>query len=187
VDIVMIIRHAEKPAGPGPPYGVTIDGVQDPASLTTVGWARAGALIDLFAPAAGPVRRGLARPAAVFAPNRSGPAGASAREAETVELLAARLGLELNTDYGAGEEAGLLAAMAGVEGAVLVCWKHDHIPAIANELGGVTPAAPHAWPPDRFDVVWVFVATDPGPDGPRYAFYQVPELLLPGDRDAVIR
>jgi hypothetical protein len=189
-EVIMIIRHGEKPLGPGPPDGVTMDGVPDPESLTPVGWARAGALVPLFAPPAGPTGRGLARPTAVFASNRSGPAGGSAREEETVIILAARLGVELNTDYGAGEEDRLVGALALCPGPALVCWKHDLIPAIANGLGDVSPAVPRAWPEDRFDLVWVFVRTHEGVrgarPGPRYAFYQVPELLLPGDREMVI-
>jgi hypothetical protein len=35
------------------------------------------------------------------------------------------------------------------------------------------------WPDDRFDVVWVFTATDTG-----WRFDQVPELLLPGDANS---
>jgi hypothetical protein len=187
-EVVMIIRHGEKPLAPGTPYGVTMDGVQDSESLTPAGWARAGALVPLFAPPAGPVGHGLTRPAAVFASNRSGPAGGSAREEQTVIILAARLGVELNTDYGAGEEDRLAGALALCPGPALVCWKHDRIPAIANHLGDVSPAMPQTWPEDRFDVVWVFVRTDErGGPRARYAFYQVPELLLPGDRPVVIR
>jgi len=33
-NVVMLIRHAEKPLGEGPPFGVTDDGVVDPESLT---------------------------------------------------------------------------------------------------------------------------------------------------------
>jgi hypothetical protein len=183
----MIIRHGEKPTGAAAPFGVTAAGVQDSDSLTTTGWARAGALVELFAPAAGRVRRGLARPAVVFASNRTGPAGGSARELETISLLAAQLELTPNSDFGVGDEQQLVSALANTPGPMVVCWDHDHIPAIADDLGKVSPAVPLAWPDDRFDVVWVFVRR-PGrqSSSPRYDFYQVPELLLPGDLDTPI-
>jgi hypothetical protein len=53
---VMVIRHAEKPADPPPPAGVTADGAQDPESLIVDGWQRAGALACLFAPSRGPLQ-----------------------------------------------------------------------------------------------------------------------------------
>jgi hypothetical protein len=186
-DLIMIIRHGEKPTGTGAPYGVTAEGVQDSESLTTTGWARAGALVELFAPAVGPVRRGLVRPAAVFASNLTGPAGGSAREQETVSLVVTQLGVQLNTDYGVGDEQQLVAGLAGATSRpALICWEHDHIATIANDLGNVSPAVPQTWPDDRFDVVWVFVKIGAQGGTPSYRFYQVPELLLPGDSDTPI-
>ncbi len=183
----MIIRHGEKPNGTGAPFGVTASGVQDSESLTTTGWARAGALVELFAPAVGHVHRALARPAVVFASDQTGPAGGSARELETISLVAARLGVTPNTDYGVGNEQQLVSALTNTPAPILVCWDHDYIPVIAGDLGTVRPAVPQTWPSDRFDVVWVFVRRPGQRSGsPRYDFYQVPELLLPGDRDAPI-
>lgn len=43
--------------------------------------------------------------------------------------------------------------------------------------GALSPAVPPGWPEDRFDMVYVLRRTTDG----RYAFSQVPELLLPGD------
>jgi hypothetical protein len=181
-DLIMIIRHGEKPTGTGAPYGITAAGVQDSESLTTTGWARAGALVELFAPAVGHVRRGLARPTALFASNQTGPAGGSAREVETISFVAAQLGVAINSDYGVGDESQLVAVLAKTRGPILVCWEHDHIPTIADDLGTVTPAVPQTWPSSRFDVVWVFVRAPSGrSSSPSYRFYQVPELLLPGD------
>jgi hypothetical protein len=185
-DVVMIIRHGEKPRGTGPPYGVTADGVPDRGSLTVVGWARAGALVDLFAPPVGPLRPGLFRPASVFASNLTGPGGGSAREEQTVRFLAARLVVRLNTDYGVGEEEQLLAALASTRGPSLICWAHDDIPTIADRLGEISPPPPPTWPDDRFDVVWVFVKTRGEQGAQPYRFYQVVELVLPGDRETPI-
>jgi hypothetical protein len=181
-DIIQVIRHGEKPTGTGAPYGITAAGVQDSESLTTTGWGRAGALVELFAPASGHVRRGLVRPTSLFASNQSGPDGGSAREQETISFVAAQTGLTINLDYGVGDETQLVTALQATSGPILVCWEHNNIPAIANALGNVTPAVPQAWPSSRFDVVWVFLPYQTrGSSTPSYHFYQVPELLMPGD------
>ena len=49
-DTIMIIRHGEKPAGKNAPFGIDGTGNQSAGSLTVQGWARAGALAELFAP-----------------------------------------------------------------------------------------------------------------------------------------
>ena len=118
----------------------------------------------------------------MFASNQSGPAGGSAREVETVSFVSQELGLTTNADYGVGDESALVSAMPGSTGPILICWEHDHIPTIADDLGTVTPAVPQSWPSDRFDLVWVFVPARPG----QYRFFQVPQLLLPGDSSAPI-
>ena len=46
----MVIRHAEKPAESGPPYGVTVNGDKDSESLIVEGWQRAGGTCVLFRP-----------------------------------------------------------------------------------------------------------------------------------------
>lgn len=63
--LVMIIRHGEKPSGSTP--GVDARGNPDAGSLTDVGWNRARRLVDLFDPADGHLRAGLARPEAIYA------------------------------------------------------------------------------------------------------------------------
>ncbi|MEO9138355.1 MAG: hypothetical protein ABI345_04750, partial [Jatrophihabitans sp.] len=87
--VVMIIRHAEKPTNAQ--RGVRPDGDSDSESLTTTGWARAGALTALFAPSSGPVRDGLVTPRNLIAANPD--SDRSKRPAETVMPLAKRLGL----------------------------------------------------------------------------------------------
>ena len=66
-NVVMLIRHAEKPIGDGPPYGVTDDGVVDPESLTPRGWQRAGALVRRFGGQVDPSGAGLPLPTHLFA------------------------------------------------------------------------------------------------------------------------
>lgn len=181
--LVMLIRHAEKPGPSGRPYGVTSDGTGDTHSLTTTGWSRAGALVELFDPCtpSGPAspRAGLARPRAIFAANPT--AGASQRPFQTVTPLASRLGLSVDTAFGEGAEHALADRLRTVSVPTLVAWEHESIPTIVKHLGQVRPAPPSAWPSDRFDLVWCFA-----PAGDRgWTFAQVPQLLLAGDRDTV--
>ncbi|QUQ64020.1 hypothetical protein [Kutzneria sp. CA-103260] len=179
VDVIMIIRHAEKPTGNAAPFGITADGQQDPESLTVRGWNRAGALTDLFAPAAGPMRSGLFTPTTVWASNPGG--DGSKRPQQTVTPLAAKLGVQVNIKFKKGQESALAAELDGRHGVTLVAWQHEAIPAIVERLRGVTPAAPTSWPDDRFDVVWVFTR-----DGGGWRFAQVPQMLLGGDSDKPI-
>lgn len=180
VDTIMLIRHGEKPTGTSAPYGITSDGQRSDGSLTVRGWTRAGALVELFAPADGvPVRTGLARPVAVYGSRSNG--DASQRPSQTVTPLAARLGVTLNTTYGKGDEKALAKEITGLHGVTLVSWQHEAIPAIVAKLGAVQPTPPGQWPDDRFDVVWVFTRTADG-----WAFSQVPQLVLDGDRAEVI-
>ena len=55
-DLVMIIRHGEKPDGSHP--GVDANGHPDDSSLTATGWNRAQHLVNLFDPARGAPRAG---------------------------------------------------------------------------------------------------------------------------------
>jgi hypothetical protein len=179
-DTIMLIRHAEKPTGSGTPYGITADGVQSDGSLTVQGWTRAGALVELFAPAAGvSLRAGLSRPGAVYAAKPNG--DKSQRPSQTVTPVAARLGVTPHMPYAKGDEKALVAELTGLHGSTLVSWQHEQIPDIVASLGSVSPTPPGQWPDDRFDVVWVFTRTATG-----WAFNQVPQLLLQGDLDTVI-
>ena len=178
--LIMVIRHAEKPSAGNPAQGIDAEGQPDTHSLTTVGWARARALTGLFDPAAGPVRRGLARPAAIYAAGGSG--GEGTRPRETVQALADHLGIHEDTSYAKGDEAALVTHVAGLPGPTLISWQHEEIPAIAAAFGAVTPAPPTNWAGDRFDVVWTFTATTRG-----WNFAQVPEMVLPGDSSTALQ
>ncbi|MFI9273345.1 hypothetical protein ACIGXM_21880 [Kitasatospora sp. NPDC052896] len=176
--VLMMIRHAEKPTGSGSPYGVTSDGDKDDKSLTVQGWTRAGALAGLFAPrtatgAPATPRPGLTRPTSVYAAD---PSGASKRPWETVTPVAAVLGGTPDTQFAKGQEAQLASALLAASGDVLVAWEHESIPAIVAHLGSVTPTPPATWPDARFDVVWVFTRQGDG-----WNFSQVPQMLLAGD------
>ena len=172
--MIMIIRHAEKPQPAGSPYGVTPHGHQDPHSLTVTGWIRAGALVELFAPSRGQPLAGLRRPDTIYASAHSG--GHSKRSIQTVDPLAARLGLQVVKHYAAGEEAHLAKEVDTRPGATLIAWHHEAIHSICHHLGTVDPRPPEHWPSDRFDLIWTFTH-----DGHGWRFAQVPQLLLPSD------
>lgn len=178
-NVIMFIRHAEKPTDSGAPYGVTDHGKKDTESLTVQGWTRAGALVSLFAPrtATGdpaPVRAGLTRPVGVFAADPT--TGGSRRPAETISVVAAALGVTPVEQYAKGDEASLATALLAAAGPQLVAWEHKKIPDILAGLGPITPAPPASWSGDRFDVVWVLTANGAG-----WTFSQVPQMLLSGD------
>jgi len=179
--VIMVIRHGEKPDEDVSPLpGISVDGVEDDSSLTKVGWDRANALVNVFDPAQGPVRAGLARPVAIFAAGANED-GEGKRTRETVGPLAHKLGLQMNIQYGKGDEQSLIAAATSQPGPTLICWQHGEIPAIAEAFGSVTPTPPQEWPDDRFDVVWTFTKTASG-----WAFAQLPEMALPTDKPTAI-
>jgi hypothetical protein len=177
-DVVMVIRHGEKPDGSMP--GVDAEGNEDSSSLTEVGWERAHRLADLFGPTEGPLRPGLARPQAIYAAGANDD-GEGQRTRETVQPLADRLGLSVDTSFGKGDEEKLVKHVIARPGPTLICWQHGELPAMAEAFPGVTPTPPSEWPDDRFDVIWTFTKTADG-----WHFAQMPELLLPQDQAGVI-
>lgn len=190
-EVVYIIRHGEKPEEPRsrrarPAHsGVDFHGNQNEHSLLPRGWQRSGALAALFDPSQGPLRAGLQVPAMLFSPSYGDSSKAAQhRTHQTISGISDRLGIAIATDYAKGNEQQLAAALAkSGPGAVLICWDHAHIPALASALPLVHgTVVPKKWPDDRFDVIWAFalVAND------EYAFAQVPQLLLSGDTDTII-
>jgi broad specificity phosphatase PhoE len=174
---IMVIRHAEKPAESGFPTGVLETGEQDPESLTVRGWERAGALLCFFAPTAGGLQYpDIAQPQFLFA-SGTGKRSDSLRPQQTIKPLSEKLKLSVNTDYSKGEEKDLVAHVLGCSGVVLICWQHEYISNIANEILGET-ITPQNWPKSRFDLVWVF---DLNPISGKYNFKQIPQLLLASD------
>ncbi len=174
---IMLIRHAEKPPDSGKPRGVLFDGDIDVASLTVRGWQRAGALVQLLAPANGVfVDRRLAMPGYLYA----APAarhGHSRRPQQTISALSEALGVVVDTRFEKGQERDLVADVMGRSGVVLICWEHQHIPDIVR---AVLPdaSAPDHWPDDRYDLVWVL---DLDNATGQYAFAETQQQLLAGD------
>jgi hypothetical protein len=190
-DTIYIIRHGEKPDDPAPKRsepprrGVDFHGNQNEHSLLPRGWQRSGALAALFDPSQGPLRPGLQVPRRLISPSYGDKTKtAQHRTHQTISGISDRLGIVIAADFAKGEEPELAAALAkSGPGAVLICWDHAHIPALATALPLVHGTViPKTWPADRFDVIWAFTL------GPRdkYAFAQVPQLLLSGDTDKII-
>lgn len=175
---VMVIRHGEKPEGDLP--GVDAQGREDDSSMTRIGWNRAHRLVDLFDPAQGSPRPGLARPAAIYAASANDE-GEGKRTRETVAPLADRLGIPTDTSFGKGDEEALIKRVIARPGPALISWQHGEIPDIAEAFPSVTPTPPSEWPDDRFDVVWTFTKTADG-----WHFAQIPELALPEDQASLI-
>ena len=171
--LVMLIRHAEKPREPCE-QAVDALGRPDAASLAVRGWQRAGALARLFREPPSP----LHRPVALLAAARS-PAHVSTRPRDTLLPLADALGLPVEEPPGGADSPERLAeAAAAREGPVLVCARHEALPALARALGA-DGSLPESWPDDRYDVVWLVTP----PHGP---LRQWPQRLLAGDADAPI-
>jgi hypothetical protein len=178
---IMIIRHAEKPAGKG--SGIDAAGRPDTHSLTPRGWSRANGIANLFDAEGGPSRPGLARPKAIFAAGANDQ-GEGTRTRQTVGSLASKLGVPVNSSFGKGDEVALArqAIAASKNGPVLISWQHGEIPAIAKAFNTVGPTPPTSWPDNRYDMVWTLTDTGRG-----WKFSQVPEMVLSGDSGQTFR
>jgi hypothetical protein len=181
---IMVMRHGEKPLGDGPPHGVDGDGNPDPESLTPRGWQRAGALLSLFPHDAGAARslRSLATPTHLFASHLVTATG-SRRTRETLDPLAARLNLAIDMRFNKLQVSELAQAAIGAGGVNLIAWEHHMIPSLAAAIVGRTDGIPVVWPDDCYDVIWIF---EPAVGGAGFAFRQVAQQLLAGDRTEVI-
>jgi hypothetical protein len=194
---IYIIRHGEKPADPppgqpttpAPPFGVDVDGNQNPHCLLPRGWQRSGALAALFDPATGPTQAGLSNPTALFSPQYPtrvpGASDPRHRTYQTILGLSGRLGVNIQSPVPEGQEPDLInTILTGGDTVVLICWEHHHIPALAQAIPTVNAATvPPVWPDNRFDVIWSFTRD---PADAQYTFGQIPEQLLAGDADTVI-
>ena len=175
---ILLIRHAEKPAKDGPPFGVTREGDRSKESLEVRGWERAGALTHLFAAVDGHCQHpSLARPQILVASKPVKRRG-SRRPVETITPLADKLGVKINAEYKRSEFEEMLDDVLSRKGVVLICWQREYIPEIAAHIMDHSHVVPDEWPEDRYDIVWVFDLQRSG----KYKFKQVPQRLLLGDR-----
>jgi hypothetical protein len=178
---IMIIRHAEKPAGEV--AGVTAEGAQNTEELTVRGWQRSGALVRFFAPTTGALSDNrLVTPKFVFAAGNA-PHSKSLRPQHTVAALGEQLQLPLNTSHLKGDEEALVEEVLTKNGPVLIAWEHEAIPQIVNRITENATSCPQKWPDERFDLVWLL--DQPAPAA-AWTFDQVPQLLLPGDSNMPI-
>ena len=176
---LMLIRHAEKPAAGE--RAVNRQGAEDRQSLSVTGWMRAGALVSLFAPADGRDRRPLLPQPRHLVAARATAQRPSTRPRDTLLPLADALGSSIDEQWSAEDPpAAVAAALRRLEGPVLVCWRHDDLPALAVDLL-MAPSAPSRWPPSRYDLVWVIQQV-----GLSWRLTQVAQLLLPGDSARLI-
>jgi len=210
---IMIIRHAEKPDTYDDKtyYGVDatgeIAGKHGAKQLVTIGWARAGALVTLFALPWGPKAPTLATPTYLFASDpelKSGNGSSdkdgsdpSRRPYETLTALCATLKLNIDHSYKKDQYAGMVSAALACDGVVLIAWQHEDIPLQAKDGSpGIsqciltrtkTPPGefdiPSTWPKGvtgaRYDLVFVF--DRPSGSGPITGFTLFPQRLLAGD------
>ena len=180
----MLIRHAEKPAKDSVPYGVTRKGERSKESLEVRGWQRAGALINLFAPANGHFKNiSLAKPHFLFASKPLRRKG-SRRPIETITPLAEKLQIKINSEFQRSQFESMIDEAFRCKGVVLICWQREYIPEIATYILGTKKIAPREWPEDRFDMTWVF---DLDRSKSKYKFKQVPQKLLGGDESRPIK
>lgn len=158
--MIMVIRHAERPdqydrhAYHGVnPAGDTCgaDGIE---LLTTLGWQRAGALNTLFAPPWGP-KPGLAQPASLYAsdPTPEKSKAPSQRPLQTILPLAALLGLTIHAKHKKNDYEKVVKDALAKPGAVLICWQHEDILPIGQEILKQTQTMnitlPPGWPTGR--------------------------------------
>lgn len=174
---IMFIRHGEKPADHGPPFGVDRHGQPDEHSLSVQGWTRAGALAALFDHAQSGVRPGLVRPARVLATQPTAHYR-SKREHDTAEPTAARLGLPIDQDFSHKQVAEAAASVLADHRDTLIVWHHGTIPEFVSQLPlASSTSVPAAWPEDRFDLVWSLSDDGSG----HYVLTVIAQDLVAGD------
>jgi broad specificity phosphatase PhoE len=180
---ILLIRHAEKPdlAKPGSPAGVNGAGAADQHSLTPVGWQRAGAWAELFAPSLPGAVPALPRPERIFASRYTGTENGigskSRRPEQTVSPLAAKLGLTVDASLTEGQERELVEALLAASGTVLVCWQHEKLPGIARTIPS-TGGTPADWPEGRYNPILRFRR---GEREAVWSYDQLVPLLLAAD------
>lgn len=180
-DLVMFIRHGEKPGDDGPPHGINQQGESDPHSLSVRGWTRAGALAVLFANAPSAIHPQVAVPERVIA-TKATDSYKSKREVHTVTPLAKRLGLSIDDSFDHSQSDALVASVLGGGQSALIAWHHGSMPAVLGRFEVVNSGdIPKHWPEERFDLIWLLARI---PDTQTYRFASVDQVLLDGDQDS---
>jgi len=97
-EVIMFVRHGEKPGEGTKPHGVNHHGEHDGHSLSVLGWTRAGALAGLFAHAPSQAHPYIVRPGRVIA-TRPTEEAKSKREMHTAAPTASRLKLAIEDGH----------------------------------------------------------------------------------------
>jgi hypothetical protein len=178
-EVIMFVRHAEKPGEGTKPHGVNHHGEHDGHSLSVPGWIRAGALAGLFAHAPSRAHPHIVRPGRIIA-TRPTEEAKSKREIHTAAPIAQRLKLEIEDAHTHGHEADLVGEVLARPDSVLVVWHHGTMAKIVRHFPIVNhDDVPARWPDERFDLIWVLVRQSEAPLG--YRFVCVPQMLLADD------
>ncbi len=181
-DVVMFIRHGEKPGEGGPPHGINHKGESDPHSLSVRGWTRAGGLAALFAHAPYDSHPHVVVPTRIYA-TKSTDTYKSKREIDTATPLAHRLGLPVDQDFDHEHASDLASALLADQRPALVVWHHGSMPDVLAKLPvSNRDDIPHHWPEDRFDLIWVLSKSA---DESEYEFSVVAQNLLDGDSASI--
>jgi broad specificity phosphatase PhoE len=182
-EVIMFVRHGEKPGEGSPPHGVNYHGEIDEHSLTVLGWTRAGALAGLFAHAPFKSHPHVVRPGRVFA-TRPTHEAKSKREMHTATPTAKRLKIDIVDSHTHGNEEDLVKEVLGRPESALIVWHHGTMSKLVNHFPIVNiDEVPKHWPDERFDLIWVLVR-QPGAE-PKYRFVVVPQMLLADDKETV--
>jgi hypothetical protein len=178
-EVVMFIRHGEKPSDQGIPHGVDEHGRQNPHSLSVRGWTRAGGLAALFSHApTSPSTSQIVNPQRIYATQASVEAK-SQREVDTAKPTADLLKLKINDSHPHGHPHKVAEELLAEPTNPLVVWHHGEIPAIVAHFSIENiNDVPATWPEDRFDIVWILTRGSNG----SYKFSVMPQMLLVDDR-----
>lgn len=178
-EIIMFLRHGEKPGDSGPPHGVNRHGEIDDHCLSVLGWTRAGALASLFAQAPSASHPHLTKPERIIATRPTSEAR-SKREMDTASPTAHRLGIKVIDRHARGNEADLVSEVLATPEPTLIVWHHGAMAKLVRQFPVANAGdIPQDWPEERFDLIWVLVL-DPGPQR-AYRFIEVPQMLLGDD------
>jgi hypothetical protein len=178
-EVIMFVRHGEKPGEGTKPHGVNHHGEHDGHSLSVLGWTRAGALAGLFAHAPSRAHPHVVRPGRIIA-TRPTEEAKSKREIHTAAPTAKRLKLDIEDGHTHGNEAELAHEVLGRAEPTLVVWHHGTMAKIIRHFPLVNPEdVPKHWPDERFDLIWLLLRQDGEPL--RYRFVAVPQMLLADD------
>jgi broad specificity phosphatase PhoE len=146
---ILLMRHAEKSADPMDPH------------LSSDGYARAAKLAE-YIPGT------LGAPQFLFATSIS---KHSVRPIETIEPLAAKIGVPIDSTY-ADQDYGALASQllsdqrfADASSLIVVCWHHGNIPSMACALRANDGSYPDPWDPQVFNQILVLSFS--GDDAPQ--------------------